>query len=87
VVHNIYETIHYKVTLVNNLLNKKFNYKVNTVYALIRDAKSGKIALFPDVKKGPAQRRTSQKIQEKSPYTYSNGRGKAGKTISSTMAE
>lgn len=44
---------------------KKFNYKVNTVYALIRDAKRGKIALFPDVKKGPAQRRTSQKIQEK----------------------
>jgi transposase len=44
---------------------KKFNYKVNTVYALIRDAKSGKIALFPEVKKGPAQRRTSPKIQEK----------------------
>ena len=44
---------------------KKFNYKVNTVYALIRDAKGGKIALFPEVKKGPAERRTSPKIQEK----------------------
>ena len=27
----------------------KFGYEVNTVYALLRDAKSGKLDLFPEI--------------------------------------
>lgn len=44
---------------------KKFNYKANTIYSLIRDAKNNKIQLFPKVKKGPVERRTASKIQDK----------------------
>ena len=44
---------------------KKFNYKQSTIYSLIRDAKAGKIELFPSVPKGPKQKRTSAIIQSK----------------------
>jgi transposase len=44
---------------------KKFNYKQSTIYSLIRDAKAGKIELFPSVPKGPRQKRTSAIIQSK----------------------
>ncbi len=44
---------------------KKFGYKASTVYSLIRDARAGKLNLFPDVKKGPSQRRTVSSVQDK----------------------
>ena len=44
---------------------KKFNYKQSTVYSLVRDAKAGKLELFPTVQKGPKQKRTSTIIQNK----------------------
>ena len=44
---------------------KKFNYKNSTIYSLVRDAKAGKIELFPSVPKGPKQKRTSTIIQNK----------------------
>jgi transposase len=44
---------------------KKFGYKINTVYSLIRDSKSGQIQLFPEIKKGPKHRKTSIEIQER----------------------
>jgi transposase len=43
----------------------RFGYKVSTTYSLLRDFKSGKIDLFPIVTRGPAQRRTSQDVQDK----------------------
>ena len=44
---------------------KKFNYKQSTIYSLVRDAKAGKLELFPTVQKGPKQKRTSTIIQNK----------------------
>ncbi len=44
---------------------KKFGYKVTTIYALVRDAKTGEKQLFPIVKKGPGQRRTPPEIRKK----------------------
>ncbi len=38
---------------------KKFGYKVSTIYSIIRDAKDKVIELFPIIKKGPQQKRTS----------------------------
>jgi len=43
---------------------KKFGYKPKTVYSLIRDAKAGKLELFPIVRKGPKQKRTLPEIQD-----------------------
>lgn len=42
----------------------KFDYVAATVYALIRDSRSGKISLFPKVVLGPKQRRTPEEILE-----------------------
>lgn len=43
---------------------EKFNYSVNSVYALMRDVRVGKIDLFPSLKKqGPQQRHTPEHIQ------------------------
>ncbi len=47
------------------MIAKKYNYKHSTIYALLRDAKAGKIELFPVVQKGPQQKRTSSDVQEK----------------------
>ncbi|MCP4368121.1 MAG: hypothetical protein GY797_08460 [Deltaproteobacteria bacterium] len=44
---------------------KKFGYKPSTIYSLLRDAKAGKIDLFPTVRKGPQQKRTSCDVQNK----------------------
>ena len=44
---------------------KKFGYKNSTVYALIRDAKAGKVELFPIVQKGPQGKRTPSNVQDK----------------------
>jgi len=45
-----------------NEASKKFNYKLGSVYSLLRDAKNGKIELFPQVKKGPQKIRTSEEV-------------------------
>ena len=45
--------------------SKRYDYKISTIYSLIKDAKSGKLELFPEVKKGPKQRRTSIAVQDK----------------------
>ncbi len=42
----------------------RFGYKVSTVNSILRDVRNGKLKLFPDVNKGPRQRRTSVEIQE-----------------------
>jgi len=42
----------------------KYGYQVSTVYAIVRDAKAGKLQLFPLVEKGPKQRRTPSDYQE-----------------------
>lgn len=42
----------------------KFNYKLSSVYTFIKDAKSGKMDFFPEVKKGPKQRHFSFEIQK-----------------------
>lgn len=44
---------------------QKFGYKPATVYSLLRDAKAGKLELFPLVAKGPKSKHTSPGIQEK----------------------
>ena len=44
---------------------KKFGYKSKTVYSLVRDAKAGKLNLFPFVQKGPKQKRTLPETQDK----------------------
>lgn len=43
---------------------KKFGYQVPTVYSLVRSAKAGRLTLFPEVAKGPQQRRTPAIIQQ-----------------------
>lgn len=42
----------------------KFGYQASTVYAIVRDAKAGKLQLFPLVERGPKQRRTPGDYQE-----------------------
>ncbi len=44
---------------------KRYGYKTGTVYSLLRDAKAGKIELFPVIKKGPRQKRTNTEVQKK----------------------
>jgi transposase len=44
---------------------KRYGYKHSTIYSLLRDAKTGTIELFPVVKKGPQQKRTTSNIQGK----------------------
>ncbi len=43
----------------------RYGYKVGTVYSLIRDAKAGKLELFPAIKKGPQQKRTKPEVQNR----------------------
>jgi transposase len=44
---------------------KRFGYKASTVYSLLRDAKAGRIELFPTVKKGPRRKQTESEVQSK----------------------
>lgn len=44
---------------------ERFGYKSSTVYSLLRDAKAGKIELFPIVQKGPQGKRTPSDVQDK----------------------
>lgn len=43
----------------------RFGYTLNTLYTLIRNAKAGRLELFPSVEKGPRQRHTSLHVQQK----------------------
>jgi transposase len=43
---------------------KKFGYQISTVYSLVRNAKAGKLKLFPEVAKGPSKRRTPIPVQQ-----------------------
>lgn len=47
------------------LAAKKFGYKESTLYSLIRDARSGKISLFPEIRRGPIGRQTPDYIQQR----------------------
>ena len=42
----------------------RFGYASATVYALVRDARAGKIRLFPEVQLGPQGRRTSEETKD-----------------------
>jgi len=42
----------------------RFGYTPATVYALVRDARAGKIRLFPEVRLGPKGRRTSEETKD-----------------------
>jgi transposase len=44
---------------------ERYAYKVTTIYTLVRNAKAGKLNLFPGIKKGPSQRRTPDATKEK----------------------
>jgi len=44
---------------------KKYGYKINTIYSLIRDAKNRKIELFPIIMKGPRKRQTPLEVQKR----------------------
>jgi len=46
-------------------ISKKFGYKLSTLYSIVRNVKSGKLNLFPEVQKGPRQRITSKEIQNR----------------------
>lgn len=42
---------------------KRYGYKTATLYALVRDARAGKLRLFPEIRKGPKQKRTPDDVQ------------------------
>ncbi len=44
---------------------ERYGYKTSTIYALLRDARTGRIELFPTIKKGPQQKRTNPDVQDK----------------------
>ena len=44
---------------------KRYGYKESTVYSLLRDAGTGRVELFPAVKKGPQQKRTNPDVCDK----------------------
>jgi len=44
---------------------KRYGYKASTIYSLLRNARVGRIELFPVVKKGPQQKRTNPDICKK----------------------
>ena len=41
---------------------KKYGYKTGTLYTLVREAKAGRLNLFPEVKIGPQKRRTKESV-------------------------
>jgi len=44
---------------------KRYGYKPATLYALVRDARAGKLRLFPEIRKGPKQKRTPDDVQSR----------------------
>ncbi len=45
------------------IVAERFGYTATTVYSLVRDAKAGKLELFPNVSKGPQGPRMDPEIQ------------------------
>jgi len=43
---------------------QKFGYTVQTLYSLVRDAKNGRLALYPSILNGPSRRQTPNSIQQ-----------------------
>jgi|GEM_PF-3423370 len=43
---------------------KKYNYCVSSLYSRIRDLKSGSLTFFPEIKRGPKNRRTPELVQQ-----------------------
>jgi len=43
---------------------KKYSYTISTLYTFLRDAKSGKLKLFPQLPIGPIKRRTPNNLQK-----------------------
>lgn len=43
---------------------KKYSYTISTLYTFLRDAKSGKLKLFPQLQIGPIKRRTPSNLQK-----------------------
>ncbi len=43
----------------------RYGYQIGTIYSLLRDAKAGRIELFPVVAKGPRKKRTQSEVQDK----------------------
>jgi hypothetical protein len=43
---------------------KKYGYTISTLYTFLRDAKSGKLRLFPELQIGPIKRRTPSNLQK-----------------------
>jgi len=46
------------------IVAKKYNYKLSTMYSLLRDVKSGKINLFPVISKKPRQKKISPELHQ-----------------------
>ena len=44
---------------------KKYGYKSSTIYSLLREAKAGRISLFPALAKGPKKKQTSPAVQNR----------------------
>ena len=44
---------------------KTFGYKLSTLYSILKDAKSGKLKLFPEVTHGPKGRRITDSVEKK----------------------
>jgi transposase len=64
---------------------KKYGYKPATLHALVRDAKSGKLRLFPEIRKGPKQKRTPDDVQSRIVVLRKQGLSTAD--IASVLAE
>ncbi|MBF0548524.1 MAG: transposase [Candidatus Riflebacteria bacterium] len=62
-----YEAV--RAFIVDNLSAKevaeKFSYQTSTVYSLIKDARTGKISLFPNIKRIQAPKKASEGVREK----------------------
>ncbi len=43
---------------------QQFGYKINTLYSMMRDVRSGKLCLFPQLPSGQKERRTPQPVRE-----------------------
>lgn len=44
---------------------EQFGYETSTLYSLLRDAKRGRLELFPTVPRGPQEKRTPPEVQQK----------------------
>ena len=44
---------------------KTFGYKISTLYSILRDAKAGKLKLFPEITYGQTQRRITDNVRNK----------------------